>query len=189
MASRREAGPRGGPGPEEYPDERPARRYERRKGGNEPLWIALGGAGVVSLVLLLVLSGSSSTESDRQEAMAAFKEVLRSCIEDSAKLGVPLVDPRREAELAERLFPGADLVAVDAEEATSSMNIGTIIELLSLCDNSTITILTLFPESFLVVGGARSPFLMLNLCSVVHSFKDLRYVQTSLEITGANMDT
>jgi len=28
---------------------------------------------------------------------------------------VPLVDPRREAELAETLFPGADLVAVDAE--------------------------------------------------------------------------
>jgi prephenate dehydrogenase len=36
-------------------------------------------------------------------------------LDNKAVALVPLVDPRREAELAETLFPGADLVAVDAE--------------------------------------------------------------------------
>ena len=36
-------------------------------------------------------------------------------LDNKAVALVPLVDPRREAELAESLFPGADVVAVDAE--------------------------------------------------------------------------
>ncbi len=79
---------------EEYRSESPMRRYVRKKGGNEGLWIALGVAGLVAVVLVLVLSGGAGLEEQKPEALAAMKKLFLTCLENRESDGVLLVDPR-----------------------------------------------------------------------------------------------
>jgi hypothetical protein len=96
MARRGAARPRGGQGAEEY-DEREqgaGRRPPRRKGGNEGLYIALGAAGVIGLIALIIFAGGSPEESGGQEAKETLKKFMQACIENREADGMRLVDPR-----------------------------------------------------------------------------------------------
>ena len=72
---RPERGARAQRGPNAYEDDTGAPPL-RKKSGNEGLWIALGIAGVVGILFILIISGSSSGDNDAYEARGALRLAL-----------------------------------------------------------------------------------------------------------------
>ncbi|MHC4473791.1 MAG: hypothetical protein ACYTDY_09815 [Planctomycetota bacterium] len=95
MARRAPPPPREGPPADEYEGtSRVTRRFERRRKDNTPLYIAVGAAVVVGIVLIIVFTGSSPEGENVDAARFALRELLRTCIENDAAAGVTLVDPK-----------------------------------------------------------------------------------------------
>lgn len=91
MNRRRSARPEMDYGPEA---EGGAPRYARRKSGNEGLYIALGSAGVVGIVFLLIILGGSSESEMNYEAQAVLRDFFRHCIANDEEKGMRMLEPR-----------------------------------------------------------------------------------------------
>jgi hypothetical protein len=79
---------------DEYDGEGPRRPPPRRKSGNETLYIALGAAGVVGLIVILIITGSTDDEADIRGALTALQTFFRTCIENNEKEGSKMLVAR-----------------------------------------------------------------------------------------------
>jgi hypothetical protein len=79
---------------DEYDDQGQPERPVRKKSGNEGLYIALGVAGLIGLIIVLIIAGSSSTEQDTGAALGTLQTFLRACIEDNEKEGMKMIVAR-----------------------------------------------------------------------------------------------
>ena len=75
-------------------DEEPQRPLPRKKSGNEGLYIALGVAGVIGLVFILIITGGSSSEQDTTEALVVLQELFRASLENREQDGAKLLVTR-----------------------------------------------------------------------------------------------
>lgn len=67
-------------------------RRPRRSGGNEGLWIALGAALILGVVLLLILTGGESEEETQESARAALEQLFVYCLDGNVAEGVQMVE-------------------------------------------------------------------------------------------------
>lgn len=67
-------------------------RRPRRSGGNEGLWIALGAALILGVVLLLILTGGESEEETQESARAALEQLFGYCMDGNVAEGIQMVE-------------------------------------------------------------------------------------------------
>ena len=77
-------------GQEEYEGPGAGRR-PRRRSGNEGIWLALGAAVVVGLVFLLIISGGSSGDAEKDEARKTIERFLKAVLANQAELAMKQV--------------------------------------------------------------------------------------------------
>lgn len=81
----------------EYYDDRDGegeRPLPPRKSGNQSLYIALGAAGAIGLIVLLIISGSTTDDEDITEALLTLQTFFRTCLEDRADEGSKMLVAR-----------------------------------------------------------------------------------------------
>ncbi len=81
----------------DYRDDRDGegqRPLPRRKSGNQSLYIALGAAGAVGLIVMLIITGSSSGEEDTREALLTLQSFFRVCLENREADGAGMLVAR-----------------------------------------------------------------------------------------------
>lgn len=81
-------------GPYDDRDGEGQRPLPRRSSGNQSLYIALGAAGAVGLIVLLIITGSSSSDEDTTEALVTLQAFFRTCLEDRADEGAKMLVAR-----------------------------------------------------------------------------------------------
>lgn len=78
----------------DYQEEDPgySQRRPRRGSGNQGLWIALGAALILGLVMILILTGGESDEEVQESARAALEQLLIHCVDNNEADGARMVE-------------------------------------------------------------------------------------------------
>ena len=80
--------PRSRASEESYPERGRLVRQHFKPGGNEGLWWALGAAGVIGLVVILMISGGSGGMAEKEAATATLRAIFKAALAADEKTGV-----------------------------------------------------------------------------------------------------
>ena len=149
MARRRRARPAEDPG-DGYAGRRA--RPARRGRGNEALWLSLGGAAVVSVVLWFVFAGAASGKLEKEEATKAFRDFVQALLASDSRKAIAMMNEKESVaaykpelyknwasiSAAEREQTLLDLYRWHKAQLENELQVNTIRELDKILDTATI---------------------------------------------------